>query len=148
PAGRKYVVLLTDGNPNTCRVADPQCGQDLSVKAAQDARALGITTLILGLGDIVTTNSGCEPAIMPCGARHLQDMANAGTGLAVETPPTGYWYSQCAVAQTGTSPGVPVAAYAPAGMGGSAVYYSATGRTALRTALMTMFDRVVAGSIP
>jgi hypothetical protein len=148
PAGRKYIFLLTDGNPNTCRVGDPQCGQDLSVKAAQDARVLGITTLILGFGDVVMANTGCTPAYMPCGERHLQDMANAGTARPVETPPADYWYQPCAIAETGNPPGTPVAAYVPAGSGGTADYYSGMGRAALRAELLTMFDRVLAGSIP
>ena len=148
PAGRKYIFLLTDGNPNTCRVGDPQCGQDLAVKAAQDARVLGVTTLILGFGDVVGTNTGCVPTDMPCGERHLQDMANAGTAQPVETPPTQYWYQQCTLAETGGAVGVPQAAYVPAGSGGTAEFYSGMGRDALRAELVAMFDRVVAGSVP
>jgi hypothetical protein len=147
PAGRKYIFLLTDGNPNTCRVGDPQCGQDISVKAAQDARVLGITTLIMGFGDVVMANTGCTPAWMPCGERHLQDMANAGTARPVETPPPEYWYQACTAPPTG-GVGIPLAAYVPAGQGGTADYYSGMGRAALRTELLTMFDRVLAGSIP
>jgi hypothetical protein len=148
PAGRKYIFLLTDGNPNTCRVSNPKCGQDLSVKAAQDARVLGVTTLIMGFGDVVGANSGCAPAFMPCGERHLQDMANAGTAQPVETPPPDYWYQQCAIAETGGAVGVPRAAYVPAGSGGAAEFYSGMGRDGIRAELVAMFDRVVAGSVP
>jgi hypothetical protein len=147
PAGRKYIFLLTDGNPNTCRVGDPQCGQDLSIKAAQDARVLGITTLILGFGEVAAASSAC-PTNARCSELHLQDMANAGTARPVETPPVGYWYEQCARAESGGAVGTPLAAYVPAGMGGTADYYSGMGRTALRAELLTMFDRVLAGTIP
>jgi len=146
PTGRKYIVLLTDGDPNTCRVSDPQCGQDLAVKAAQDARVLGITTLVLGFGDAAGATP-CDTGAAPCGVRHLQDMANAGTARPVETPPLGYWYLACPTLESGTNPGTPRAAYVPAGMGGTAVYYSGTTRDALRVQLTTMFQRVIDGSI-
>ena len=116
--------------------------------AAQDARVLGITTLILGFGDVVGPNTGCTPTQMPCGERHLQDMANAGTARPVKTPPPDYWYQTCATAQSGTNPGIHSAAYVPAGSGGTADYYSGTGRAALRAELITMFDRILAGSVP
>jgi hypothetical protein len=145
PAGRKYIFLLTDGNPNTCRVGDPQCGQDVSIKAAQDARVLGITALILGFGDVVMANTGC-PASARCGALHLQDMANAGTARPVETPSANYWFETCNAPNGGMA--IPLAAYVPAGMGGTADYYSGMGRAALRAELLEMFDRVLAGSIP
>src|SRR5262249_33647018 len=46
----KYILLVTDGNPNTCVHIDPQCGQDQAIKAAQDAYAAGIGLLVLGIG--------------------------------------------------------------------------------------------------
>lgn len=87
-AGPKYILLATDGNPNTCEATDPQCGQDRAIKAAQDAYAAGIGMFVLGVGDIVgNPNSGCNPADLRCGALHLQDLANAGVGAPVHTPP-------------------------------------------------------------
>jgi hypothetical protein len=148
PAGRKYIFLLTDGNPNTCLVGDPQCGQDVAVKAAQDARVLGVSTLILGFGDVVGAQTGCTPSQMPCGERHLQDMANAGIAQPVEEPPDQYWYQACPSRQSNATVGIPLAAYVPAGSGGTADFYSGMGRDALRAELVAMFDRVVAGSVP
>jgi hypothetical protein len=148
PAGRKYLVLLTDGNPGTCAVHDPACGQDLVIDAVQDARAAGITTLAFGIGTLLA-NTGCSPSSMPCGERHMQDIANAGTGLSVEPPPANYWYEQCAVHQSGgTSPGTPVATYTAAGMGGSATYYASSMPSEFRGKLTALFEAIARGSLP
>jgi hypothetical protein len=88
PPGKKFILLVTDGNPNTCEKLDPQCGQDLAIKAAQDAYAQGIGLFVLGVGDIVAQpNNGC-PTSARCGLEHLQDMANAGVGAPVQPAPT------------------------------------------------------------
>lgn len=87
PPGKKYILLVTDGNPNTCVVLDPQCGQDLAIKATQDAYAQGIGLFVLGVGDIVVQpNNGC-PSDARCGLLHLQDLANAGVGAGVQPVP-------------------------------------------------------------
>jgi hypothetical protein len=109
PPGPKYILLVTDGNPNTCQVLDPQCGQDLSIKAAQDAYAAGIGLFAMGIGDIVAQpNNGCA-ASARCGALHLQDLANAGIGAPVQAPPgcedpadpgCQFKYEQCNQGQT------------------------------------------------
>jgi hypothetical protein len=90
PPGPKYILLVTDGNPNTCATTDPQCGQDYAIKAAQDAYAAGIGLFVLGVGDIVSNtsdNAGCEGTGARCGLNHLQDMANAGVGAGVMPAP-------------------------------------------------------------
>ncbi len=84
--GEKYTLLFTDGNPNTCVVLDPQCGQDLAVKATQDAFASGIGLRVVGLGAIIGNPTGC-PSSAHCGEAHLQDLANAGVGAPVLPPP-------------------------------------------------------------
>jgi hypothetical protein len=95
PPGPKFILLLTDGNPNTCEVLNPQCGQDRSVKAAQDAFAAGVGLFILGVGDIVAQpNNGC-PTSARCGVQHLQDMANAGVGAPVHPPSETFVYESC-----------------------------------------------------
>ncbi len=68
--GRKVIVLGTDGEPDTCAEPNPQNGQALSIAAAQRAFDAGIRVYVVSVGDDV-------------GAEHLQDMANAGSGLAV-----------------------------------------------------------------
>jgi hypothetical protein len=89
-SGSKYIVLATDGEPDTCPGTctgptcavpdkpgwprDPSCGQDRSIAAVQDAFKKGIKTFVIGLGDEV-------------GAEHLQALANAGAGLPVAISP-------------------------------------------------------------
>jgi len=70
--GPKYIVLATDGEPDTCAVPNPQNGQPESIEAAQRSTNNGIDLFILsvGEGDI--------------SLQHLQDMANAGVGLPLD----------------------------------------------------------------
>ncbi len=68
--GRKVIVLGTDGEPDTCAEPNPQNGQGVAIAAAQRAFEAGVRTYIVSVGDDV-------------GAQHLQDMANAGSGLPV-----------------------------------------------------------------
>lgn len=71
--GPKYILLVTDGEPDTCAAPDPQCGQDESIAAAQAAFSQGIGTYAIGVGEI--------------GLQHLQDLANAGSGQPVQQRP-------------------------------------------------------------
>jgi len=79
--GPKYVVLATDGDPDTCARPNPQCGQEEAITAAQDAYAAGIGTFVIGISDDVAS-------------WHLQQMANAGKGLDVAPPDAGF-YNTC-----------------------------------------------------
>jgi len=70
----KYILLVTDGEPDTCVVPDPQTGQSAAVAAAEQAHQEGVRLLIMGVSaDIAPT--------------HLQRMANAGVGA----PLTAVW---------------------------------------------------------
>lgn len=71
--GQKFIVLATDGEPDSCAVPNPQEGQPEAVAAAQNAFALGIQTFIISVGDEVSEG-------------HLQDMANAGRGVQAGDP--------------------------------------------------------------
>lgn len=74
--GRKVIVLGTDGEPDSCAVPNPdnaqeaQQAQQISLDAAKRAFDAGIRVYVVSVGDDV-------------GAQHLQDMANAGSGLPV-----------------------------------------------------------------
>lgn len=75
-AGPKVIVLATDGIPDSCSIPDPVNDTERaaaaleSTDAAQAAYAAGITTYVISVGDQV-------------GEAHLQDMANAGSGLPI-----------------------------------------------------------------
>jgi hypothetical protein len=71
--GRKFIVLATDGEPDTCAVPDPQMGQPESLAAVNAAYAAGIETFIISVGDEVSE-------------MHLQEMANAGQGVQMGDP--------------------------------------------------------------
>ena len=70
--GPKAIILATDGRPDNC--ADPdahdQGSRDMSIAAAQNAFADGITTHVISVGTDV-------------GHEHLGDMANAGSGVEI-----------------------------------------------------------------
>jgi hypothetical protein len=143
PPGRKYILLVTDGTPNTCLVGDPNCGQDVALKALQDAYAAEIQTFVIGMGAVLSESSaGCETRWGRCAADYLQDAANAGSGAPVEPPPMEYWYQQCATMQTGANPGTPVATYAAVGGGGTEPYYTARSSSELLTALTGLLSDV------
>jgi hypothetical protein len=69
----KYIVLATDGEPDTCELPDPEQGQEESVAAAAAAYEAGIPTYVLSVG----TDTSEE---------HLQDVANAGAGVMAGDP--------------------------------------------------------------
>lgn len=66
----KVIVLATDGHPDTCDEPDPQNGQEVSIKATQEAYSMGVKTFVISVGDEI-------------GDEHLQDIANAGRGLQI-----------------------------------------------------------------
>lgn len=71
--GPKIIVLATDGEPDTCEVPDPDgqpAARAASVAAAQAAHAAGIDVYVISVGGDISE-------------AHLQDVANAGVGLAV-----------------------------------------------------------------
>jgi hypothetical protein len=140
PPGPKYILLVTDGNPNTCMTTDPQCGQDRSVKAVQDAFAQGIGTFVVGIGDIVEQpNNGCAEHSSRCGEQHLQDLANAGAGLPVIAPPEEYKYEPCIDLEGD----VLTATYEATGEpGGTAPYFATNDGAALRDHLTQLLSSV------
>ena len=132
PPGPKFILLVTDGNPDTCAVRDPQCGEDESIKSVQDAYAAGIGTFAIGIGEIVNNNSGC---VGRCGKDHLQDLANAGVGLPVAPNTDENGYAQC----TGTPAGRKAKYAAATESPGTAPFFtvSATDGTLAQTQIST-----------
>jgi hypothetical protein len=66
----KYIVLVTDGEPDFCDDPNVTCSRDAVVGAAQAAYMQGIGTFIISVGGEVDKN-------------HLADVANAGAGQPV-----------------------------------------------------------------
>jgi hypothetical protein len=77
--GRKAIVLATDGEPDTCAQPNPNEGQALVIDSVQAAFADGIETYVVSVGDEV-------------GEAHLQEVANAGVGKAVDDPAPAPFY--------------------------------------------------------
>lgn len=78
--GPKYIVLATDGEPDTCACHSPQwvnpdCelveGRNAALAAATEAYAAGIPIFVISVGGDVAQS-------------HLQQMANAGAGLPLD----------------------------------------------------------------
>lgn len=67
--GPVAIVVATDGEPDTCDQPNPQNGQQASLDGAEYAQALGIDTYVISVGNDVSD-------------AHLQELANAGKGLA------------------------------------------------------------------
>lgn len=76
--GPKFIVLATDGEPDTCEQLNPQNGQAEAVAAAQGAFGLGIKTFVIAIGPDVSLT-------------HQQEMANAGAGQPVAAGDAGYF---------------------------------------------------------
>jgi uncharacterized protein YegL len=66
----KYILLVTDGEPDFCDDPNVTCSRDAVVAAAQAAYAQGVGTFIFSVGGEVDKN-------------HLRDVANAGVGQPV-----------------------------------------------------------------
>jgi hypothetical protein len=70
--GPKFIVLCTDGEPDTCEDGDDQeGGREEAIAAAQAAFGMDIGTYVISVGNDV-------------GEDHLQDLANAGVGLPID----------------------------------------------------------------
>ena len=70
---RRTVILITDGIPDTCDKPDQPCW-DQAVYSLQASYRAGVTTMVIGVGPDVSQEL-------------LQDLANAGSGQPVQTPP-------------------------------------------------------------
>ena len=70
PAGPRFILLVTDGEPDFCDDGNVVCARDAVVAAAQDAHARGVGTLVFHVGGQVDR-------------QHLEDVARAGSGETV-----------------------------------------------------------------
>lgn len=132
----KYLLLFSDGAPDTCRTTKPQCGQDRAVFAVQEALRAGIETRAIGIG--FGTEYDCNSDESRCNKDHFQDLANAGRGLPVQAPPEAYVTLPCA-AETG---GALLAEYAE--QGGLATFAWTATADEVRSAVESALAEIVA----
>ncbi len=74
--GPKFIVLATDGDPNTCddnSAAAAMQGRQASMDAISAAKAAGITTYVISVGEDVSRD-------------HLREIANIGQGYPADDP--------------------------------------------------------------
>jgi hypothetical protein len=74
--GDKYILFVTDGQPDYCDDANSLCAPDSVIAGLQDLKAKGITTIVMGLQSMV---NDLPPGI-------LQSFANAGRGEPTMAP--------------------------------------------------------------
>jgi len=68
----EVIVLVTDGDPDTCEQPDPQNGQAEAISAVTQAYAAGIELYVLGVSVDISADK-------------LQQLANAGQGRPIDT---------------------------------------------------------------
>jgi hypothetical protein len=74
--GDKYVLFVTDGEPDFCDNGDSKCAMDAVVAGVQKLASAGIHTLVFGIGSSIIQDSGA----------FLQALANAGSSLPPAMP--------------------------------------------------------------
>jgi len=74
--GDKYVLFVTDGEPDFCDNGDSKCPMDAVVAGVQKLASDGIHTIVFGIGSSIIQESGA----------FLQALANAGASLPAPLP--------------------------------------------------------------
>jgi len=142
-SGSRHLVLITTALPDTCALFDGPCGIDATVKAVQDAKAAGVTTHVIGLGDDGMFNyvsAAPDPVKVETGnEEYLQQLANAGSGKPVGPPTVEKLQDYVCV---DTLPAVLTATYADTP--GNAKYYQSMTATDVKTAVA----EILAGICP
>ena len=69
--GPQVILLVTDGQPDTCAEPDPQNGQPQAILASQKAYRAGIDLYVMGISNDIS-------------GQNLQELANAGKGVPVD----------------------------------------------------------------
>jgi hypothetical protein len=72
--GDRFIVLVTDGNPDFCDNGNAICPQDATIAALQDTFSAGIKTIVFGLTAMQ----------YPIDAGVMSSFANAGDGQPVD----------------------------------------------------------------
>jgi hypothetical protein len=88
--GDKFIIFITDGQPDYCDDSNGLCAPDSVVAQLQAAKTAGVSTVVLGL----------QTSLFDLGTGILQAYANAGAGEATVAPlraglDTFAFYDQC-----------------------------------------------------
>ncbi len=79
--GSRHLVLITTGAPDSCLETNGKCAVDPSIKAVQDARSLGITTHVIGVGNTDNLSTASDKHGYET---YVAQLANAGAGKPVK----------------------------------------------------------------
>jgi hypothetical protein len=77
----RHLVLITTGVSDTCDQTDDKCLMDPAIKAVQEAKKLGVTTHVIGLGNTDLLNTASDQAGYQT---YLSQLGNAGAGKPVK----------------------------------------------------------------
>jgi hypothetical protein len=83
--GKKYILFVTDGEPDFCDDGNPTCPVDAATWTIQSLAAQGIGTFVFGVDSKLSTVSGAT----------LQAFANAGAGQPVASANESTIYPAC-----------------------------------------------------
>jgi hypothetical protein len=141
-SGPRHLVLVTTAMPDTCVKFDGPCGIDATVKAVQDAKAAGVTTHVIGLGDDNMFNASTTPQPTPTETGYedyLQQLANAGSGKPLG-PDTLEHNLQDYVCTGSTAVAALTASYG--GTTGDAKYYQVKTATDAKSAVADILGKI------
>jgi hypothetical protein len=120
--GPKYILFVTDGQPDFCDDGDPVCPTDSVVAHLQALKTSGITTLVFGVqaGSTTTVPLATLQAFANAGAgQPVLQLTSPASNTAAECMGVAGWHSEyVAAAKTGNTP---LGSYATAG--GTATVY-------------------------
>jgi hypothetical protein len=127
-SGPKYILFVTDGEPDYCDDGSSLCAADSVVGRLQSLRASGITTLIFGIQNGDSTgvprptlqafaNAGAAEPVLPA-VPAGSDVTAIGDQCQLVTP----WRTDLSAAGKSFARGASLGAYTASGGGAAAVY--------------------------
>jgi hypothetical protein len=121
-SGPKYILFVTDGQPDFCDDGDPVCPTDSVVGHLQALKTSGITTLIFGVqaGSTTSVPLATLQAFANAGAgQPVMQLTNPASNTAAECMSSVGWHNEYVA--SGKTGNTPLGSYATAG--GSAMVY-------------------------
>lgn len=133
--GGKYILYVTDGEPDYCGDGNALCPPDGVVGALQKLKAQGITTIVFGIKSMIAQD-------LPAGV--LEAFANAGAGEPTKAPLRGASTSVDAFYDECNQPGAP----ADDAAGGWAREFAATGKPMMRGQTIGTYAATAGPTLP